>query len=282
MSETEAGGISPDDSSVVGPRTIAKEFKAHETIEGAGVTVFRSLGFDESARLDPFLLLDEMVIPQNRTCSGFPNHPHRGFCTLTLMLSGGEIEHRDSAGNTSVVGPGGAQWISAGRGIFHSEHPRSTDGDAQGLQLWINLPAKDKMTKPRYQDVAAEQIPVVSASGVKIRVVAGVVDSEVGPLKRHPGMPGLLLDVNIEAGVTWSYPVSSLWNVFVYLYGGGGKVGSKSAVPRYAYVLSNDGDQVTITAGKKGLKCIVAASEPLNEPIVQRKSCVPNHCMSLT
>lgn len=149
--------------------------------------------------------------------------------------------------------------------------PRSTDGDAVGLQLWINLSAKDKMIKPRYQDVSAEQIPIVNVPGVRLRVVSGVVNGEVGPLKRHPGTPGLLLDVDIGAGATWNYPVNADWNVFIYLYCGSGEIGSKSVVPRFAYVLSNDGDQMTTTAGNKGLKCIVAASEPLKEPIVQRE-----------
>ena len=197
------------------------------------------------------------------------------------MLSG-KIEHKDSVGNHGVIGPGGVQWMTAGRGIVHSEMPVLTQGDLHGFQLWINLPAKDKMVKPRYQDLQAEDIPVASAPGASVRVMAGSSGGVEGPLKlRNPGM---LLDVRLEAGAEWSQQVPQEWNGFAYVYEGAGKLSGNSVAPQHAYVLGpgqEEGDQVLANAGPAGLKFLLIAGRPINEPIVQYGPFVMNHPLEI-
>ena len=179
----------------------------------------------------------------------------------------------------SQIGPGGVQWMTAGRGIIHSEMPVVTSGDLHGFQLWMNLPAKKKMCKPRYQDVQADQIPVASVPGASVRVMAGSVGSEVGPMKlRNPGM---LLDVRVEAGQEWQHKVPSEWNSFAYVYEGAGKLSGHVAEMQHSYVFGNDGDTVVGTAGAKGLKFLLFAGKPLNEPVAQMGPFVMNHPLEL-
>jgi len=195
------------------------------------------------------------------------NLQHRGFETCSIMLSG-KMEHRDSVGNHGVIGPGGVQWMTAGRGIIHSEMPVVTEGDLHGFQLWINLPAKDKMTKPKYQDVQAEDIPVSEFQGGSSRVMAGEYNGVTGPLRLRN--PGLLLDVRLEANcLSWSHQIVSEWNAFAYVYQASGKLGDKNASQQQAYIFSNEGDAVAAAAGSEGLRFLLIAGLPINEPVVQ-------------
>lgn len=183
------------------------------------------------------------------------------------MLSG-KMEHRDSVGNHGVIGPGGVQWMTAGRGIIHSEMPVVTEGDLHGFQLWINLPAKDKMTKPKYQDLQADDIPVSEFQGGSVRVMAGKYSSVTGPLKLRN--PGLLMDVRLDANCPpWSHQIISEWNAFAYVYQGSGKLDDKNASMQHAYIFSNAGDTVTAVAGPEGLRFLLIAGLPINEPVVQ-------------
>lgn len=215
------------------------------------------------------------VLPQPRPPPPPPPPPfrllpqHRGFSTCSIMLSG-RMEHRDSAGNHGVIGPGGVQWMTAGRGIVHSEMPVVTDGDLHGFQLWVNLPAAQKMSKPWYQDIGADAIPVVAPggqAGASVRVMAGASGGATGPIKLRNG--GLLLDVRLAAGAEWGQEVPPQWNAFAYVYEGGGKLGGHAVDIRHAYVLGNEGTRVQAEAGGGGLRFLLAAGQPINEPIVQ-------------
>lgn len=156
----------------VGMRSVARVVRGTHVREGAGVDVCRTLGTSALKSLDPFLMLDELRCPAQQAAAGFPDHPHRGFETCSIMLSGA-MEHRDSVGNQGIIRDGGVQWMTAGRGIIHSEMPRITSGDLWGFQLWVNLPKKDKMVRPRYQDYQAEDIPVYEDDDVRVRIMAG-------------------------------------------------------------------------------------------------------------
>jgi redox-sensitive bicupin YhaK (pirin superfamily) len=250
-------------------RPVVKIVKGQKMMEGAGVQICRTIGVND-LRVDPYLMLDELKMPAHEATAGFPDHPHRGFETCSIMLSG-KIEHRDSVGNHGVIGPGGVQWMTAGRGIIHSEMPAVTEGDLHGFQLWINLPAKDKMVKPRYQDVQAEEIPVATDQpGSSVRVMAGTSGDVTGPLKlRNPGM---LLDVRIEKDGEWKHHVPEDWNGFAYVYHGNGSLsGSAKVAEQHAYIFETDKgkDHIVAKAGEEGLKFLLIAGRPINEPIVQ-------------
>lgn len=251
--------------SSVGIRPIAQIIKGQKMMEGGGVRICRTIGLGD-VRVDPFLMLDQLKLKASEASAGFPDHPHRGFETMTYVLDG-KVEHRDSVGNHGVIGPGGVQWMTAGRGIVHSEFPAVTTGELHGFQLWINLPAKDKMCKPRYQDLTAEQIPTTTLPGASVRVMAGTVGDVTGPLKLRN--PGSFLDIRIEAGQEFKHHVPSEWNAFLYPYEGSGRVSGQSVSMEHAYILGNDGDEVVATAGKEGLKFLLFAGRPINEPIVQ-------------
>lgn len=242
-------------------------------MEGAGVRICRTLGTPALRNLDPFLMLDELKMPAHEASAGFPNHPHRGFETCSIMLSG-KMEHKDSMGNEGVIGPGGVQWMTAGRGIIHSEMPVVTSGQLHGFQLWINLPAKDKMCKPRYQDLQADDIPVAEKDGASVRVMAGSSLGVAGPIKLRN--PGLLLDVRLAPGAKLAQHVPEAWNGFAYVYEGKGRIGDKSAQPEHAYVLHNEGDTVQATAGEEGLKFLLICGQPIGEPIKQHGPFVMN------
>lgn len=248
-------------------RPIARVIKGQKMMEGAGVQIFRTIGTND-IRVDPYLMLDELKLPASQATAGFPDHPHRGFETCTIVLSG-KVEHRDSVGNHGVIGPGGVQWMTAGRGIVHSEFPATLDGDLHGFQLWINLPAKDKMVKPRYQDLQADQIPTASFPGGSVRVMAGTSGGMTGPLKlRNPGM---LLDVRLEAGAQWTQEVPAEWNGFAYVYEGNGRLSGESVAIQHAYIFG-EGNQVAAQAGDAGLRLLLVVGKPIKEPIVQCKS----------
>lgn len=256
-------------------RPIQKVVQGQKMMEGAGVQICRTVGTSSLRNLDPYLMLDELKLPANRATAGFPDHPHRGFETCSILLEG-EMAHEDSAGNKGVIGPGGVQWMTAGRGVIHSEMPRSREGRLWGFQLWINLPKKDKMMKPRYQDYQANEIPVGQAPGVSVRVLAGESLGVKGPIKMVN--PGLLMDVRLEAGATHKEAVPEGWSGFAYVYEGSGTICDSSASPEQALVLG-PGDHISATAAadsSSGLKFLLIAGRPINEPIVQHGPFVMN------
>ncbi|KAH7623618.1 putative Pirin-like protein [Nannochloris sp. 'desiccata'] len=262
-------------SATAGIRPISQVIKGQKMMEGAGVRICRTIGVG-GIRVDPFLMLDELRLPAAEASSGFPDHPHRGMSTVSIMLSG-KMEHWDSMGNKGVIGPGGVQYMTAGRGIIHSEMPVVTSGDLHGFQLWINLAAKDKMCKPRYQDIQKEEIPTVATEAGSIRVMAGTVGETVGPVKLK--YPGLLLDVNVEAGKEIKQRIPSDWNAFAYVYegGSGSRLSGQSVSIQHSYVFGTDGDEIVATAGKdQGLKFLLFAAKPTNEEIVQHGPFVMN------
>ncbi|KAG2491833.1 hypothetical protein HYH03_009790 [Edaphochlamys debaryana] len=256
-------------------RPVTKVVQGQKMREGAGVTICRTVGTSALRNLDPYLMLDELKLPSKAAFAGFPDHPHRGFETCSIMLEG-EMEHRDSQGNQGVIKSGGVQWMTAGRGIIHSEMPKVTDGILWGFQLWINLPKKDKMCKPRYQDYQKSDIPVVESSpGASVRVMAGTHSGVAGPIKMRN--PGLLMDVRLGPGANFSQEVPEGWNGFCYIYDGEGKVSGTKAAPEHTLVLG-PGDHVSAVggAGPAGLKFLLVAGQPIGEPIVQHGPFVMN------
>lgn len=255
-------------------RGVKQVVQGQKMMEGAGVQICRTVGTHQLRNLDPYLMLDELRLPANKATKGFPDHPHRGFETCSIMLEG-LIEHKDSAGNQGVIGPGGVQWMTAGRGIIHSEMPKVTDGLLHGFQLWINLPKKDKMCKPRYQDYQAKDIPTISpADGVTVRVMAGECAGTVGPIKMRN--PGMLMDIRLAPGSSFTQEVPEDWNGFTYVYEGQGEVGGTPARNEQALVLDS-GDHVTFRGGdKEGMRLLLIAGRPINEPIVQHGPFVMN------
>lgn len=254
-------------------RGVKQVVQGQKMMEGAGVRICRTIGTAKARNLDPYLMLDELRLPAHMATAGFPDHPHRGFETCSIMLSG-KMEHKDSAGNHGVIGPGGVQWMTAGRGIVHSEMPKVTEGDLWGFQLWINLPAKDKMIKPRYQDYQAKDIPVVEKDGLRIRVMAGESHGTVGPIKMRN--PGMLLDVQLQAGAKVIQTVPEEWNGFVYIADGSGNV-SGSTASREQSLIFGPGDHIIATTNNpEGLRFLLVAGLPIGEPIVQHGPFVMN------
>ena len=218
------------------------------TSDGAGVKLTRVLTGKLQRRLDPFLMLDAFGsdIP-DEYIAGFPNNPHRGFETVTYMLSG-RMRHQDSAGNEGLLENGGVQWMTAGRGVIHSEMPEQTDGVMEGFQLWLNLPAAHKMAAPWYQDFASTAIPeYVTPDKVTVRVIAGSSGETNGVISRDVTEP-LFLDVHLPAGATFSTSVPATHNAFIYVYRGTVNVAGTQVDTRSMGILSNTADSVTITA----------------------------------
>ena len=240
-----------------------------KVMEGGGVPVYRTIGTHRLRNLDPFLMLDEFKSPARDAEMGFPDHPHRGFETCTIMLRG-RVEHGDHVGNSGIIGPGGIQWMTAGRGIVHSEYPKSK-GDEMlwGFQLWINLPKKDKMCRPRYQDYQADKIPVSeNKEGCSVRVLSGEHGGAVGPVQLK--IPGFLFDVRLEKGGSFSKDFPSDWNCFAYVYEADGRGSLAGSEPRLreAHVFNNQGD--ALHASTEGtLKFLLFAAKPIGERIVQ-------------
>lgn len=242
-------------------------------MEGAGVRICRTIGTHQMRNLDPYLMLDEMRLPAEEATAGFPDHPHRGFETCSIMISG-KMEHRDSAGNQGVIDSGGVQWMTAGRGVVHSEMPKVTSGDLWGFQLWINLPKKDKFIKPRYQDYKAEEIPVVKEDGMTVRVMAGESHGVTGPIKMRN--PGMLLDVILQSGSSFSQAIPSEWNGFAFICDGSGTISGTQGRKRQALVFGQ-GDRIEAKAGQgDDMRFLVIAGRPIGEPIVQHGPFVMN------
>ena len=239
-------------------------------IEGAGVRLRRSFGPSRANPMDPFLLFDHFAFndPIEGPIVGFPTHPHRGIETVTYMLEG-NTRHRDSLGNTGVIGPGDVQWMTSGRGIMHEEMPkRGPEGRVNGFQLWVNLPAAEKMSQPRYQEVPTDTIPLVETDGVRVRVVAGAYGDEVGPVTEITARP-LYMDVTLEPEVSFDLPISEGHSAFAYVLEGGGSFAEGAFVEAVKMVVFEDGDSVQIEAGPNlPVRFILVAGAPFNEPIV--------------
>jgi redox-sensitive bicupin YhaK (pirin superfamily) len=254
--------------------------------DGAGVKLRRSLGSRPNLRFDPFLMLDEFFSDDpNDYLAGFPDHPHRGFETVTYMLEG-RMRHEDVLGNRGDLGPGDVQWMTAGRGIIHSEMPQQAEGRMRGFQLWINLPAREKMKPAAWRDVPAHAIPAVALEGGgSLRVIAGrielagtVTDGPIGGLSTDPQY----YDLRLPAEATVELPTPPGHNVFLYVYEGAASVGDDARpLPFRAAGLLTPGDSVRITAGAKGVGLLVLAGRPIGEPVVQYGPFVMNSVVEI-
>jgi len=250
-------------------RTLHRVIPSIPASDGAGVKLRRSLGASQLARHDPFLMLDEFYSDNpDDYLAGFPSHPHRGFETVTYMLDG-HMQHKDSGGNTGDLGPGDVQWMTAARGLIHSEMPQQTEGRMRGFQLWLNLPAKEKMKAPEYRDIAAAEIPVVKVVGGEVKVIAGSFGGTQGPVHGGSTDPQYW-DVHLAPGAAFEASLPSAHNAFLYAYEGEAVVGAqRTALPHRAAGLLSAGDTVRIEAGTKGARVLVLAARPLGEPVVQ-------------
>lgn len=253
-------------------RTVVDVIQAQGTSDGAGVKLMRSLGQAPTRRFDPFLMLDEFGSDRPMDyIAGFPSHPHRGFETVTYMLEG-HMLHEDHLGNRGDLRSGDVQWMTAARGIIHSEMPQQLQGRLRGFQLWVNLPAKEKMKAASYRDIPSAQIPVAQlGEGATAKVIAGELDYQGavthGPVQGLSTQP-LFIDVHLPAGQTFTQKLPASHNAFVYAYEGAVQIGSRQFdVPHVALLLSS-GDEVTVTANKDARFLLLAAT-PLNEPVVQ-------------
>jgi redox-sensitive bicupin YhaK (pirin superfamily) len=265
-------------------RTVQSVIPAMATSDGAGVKLARSLGQGGQQRLDPFLMLDEFGSENpGDYIAGFPPHPHRGFETVTYMLDG-HMQHKDHLGNVGELRSGGVQWMTAARGIIHSEMPQQEQGRMRGFQLWINLPAAEKMKPPSYKDIQAADIPQVRLAGAStaagaqsglVRVIAGdyVADgvTTAGPIQGL-ATQAIFFDVHLPAGAAWSHALPERHNAFVYLYEGGLELGAPGAARKLAKstaAILSPGDRVEARAGAEGARFILLAARPLGEPVVQ-------------
>jgi quercetin 2,3-dioxygenase len=265
--ETTMNTLIPD--TVTQSRVVEQLVAGQATSDGAGVKLTRVLTQPYQYRLDPFLMLDAFGSDTpDEYIAGFPEHPHRGFETVTYMLAG-RVRHRDSAGNEGLLENGGVQWMTAGRGVIHSEMPEQQDGRMEGFQLWVNLAAKDKMSAPWYRDFKSEEIPELQLDGVKVRVIAGSSHGLAGAVQKELTEP-LYLDIHFDAGATFSQSLPPNFNAFVYVYRGEVSVaGSKVPQQRMAILKKSvDSDGVTISTDVPA-RLLLIAGKPLGETIVQ-------------
>jgi len=256
-------------TAVTTPRTVERLVQGQATSDGAGVKLTRVLTQNLQRRLDPFLMLDAFGTDNpGDYIGGFPDHPHRGFETVTYMLQG-RMRHRDSAGNVGLLVPGSVQWMTAGRGVIHSEMPEQEDGAMEGFQLWLNLPAREKMRDPWYRDIRPEEIPEWRAPGVTARVIAGHTHGVAGAMQREATAP-LYLDLHMGAGSRFEQPLPPSHNAFVYVYRGAVTVAGQAVPAQRMAVLANDAgaDGVVIEAASDA-RLLLIAGQPLKEPIVQ-------------
>ena len=259
-------------ATAVTSRRIVTTVRGMPASDGAGVRLNRLIGQPALDMLDPFLMLDEFRSDQaSDYLAGFPDHPHRGFETVTYMLAG-NMRHGDNQGNSGKLRAGSVQWMTAGRGIVHSEMPEQEDGLMWGFQLWVNLPAKDKMTAPRYQDIAPERVPQLDpAEGVELRLLTGRVGEVEGPVTDVATAP-LYVDVRLQAGAQWTASLPERHNAFVYVYEGMAVIGEGDAarsVPRGELGVLSHGEHVRLAAGDAPAKLILVAGKPLNEPVAK-------------
>jgi len=251
-------------------RSVVATLRGHAATDGAGVNMTRVIGTPDLDNFDPFLLLDEFRSDDpDDYIAGFPDHPHRGFETVTYMLAGA-MKHRDNRGNTGLLGPGSVQWMTAGRGIVHSEMPQQEDGLMWGFQLWVNLPASDKMTEPRYQEIPGTDVPELTLDGgVTAKVIAGELGGVRGPIEGVPIEP-LYVDVHLDSGKLVQIPTRPDHSMFVYVYAGLVKISADKEYPvaRGDIALLGPGEQLHVAA-ESGARFLVIGGIPLSEPIAR-------------
>lgn len=250
-------------------RSVERLVQGVATSDGAGVRLTRVLTQSLQRRLDPFLMLDAFRNDNpDDYIGGFPDHPHRGFETVTYMLAG-RMRHRDSAGHEGLLGPGGVQWMTAGSGLIHSELPEQESGLMEGFQLWLNLPAKDKMVAPSYRDIPAPTIPeFTTAAGIRVRVIAGASHGTAGAVQRPHTAP-LYLDVHLPAGSRFVQPVPAAHNAFAYVYRGAVAIAGTAVGDRQMAILANNGAPEVAVEANEDARLLIVAGQPLNEPIAQ-------------
>ena len=258
---------------------VLRTIRGMPTSDGAGVKLTRVIGNQQLPDLDPFLMLDEFGTDKAEDyLAGFPSHPHRGFETVTYMLDG-RMRHKDNHGNEGLLTPGSVQWMTAGRGLIHSEMPEQESGRMRGFQLWVNLPARDKMTDPKYQEYAPESIPVAHpAPGVTVKVIAGTVGEVRGPIVQ-PATDPVYLDIALAPNVAWDYVLPSGHNAFAYAFEGAVRVGEGDiarALPAQELAVLGGGERLTLHAGAEGAQLILVAGRPLNEPVMRHGPFVMN------
>ncbi|XP_050212128.1 pirin-like protein [Mercurialis annua] len=255
------------------PRIVTKKVLAKPQHEGDGAVVRRGIGCHELRFLDPFLMLDDFSVSAP---AGFPDHPHRGFETVTYMLQGG-ITHQDFAGHKGTIHTGDVQWMTAGRGIIHSEMPAG-EGVQNGLQLWINLSSQDKMIEPRYQELLSEDIKYAEKDGVEVRILAGESMGVRSPV--YTRTPTMYLDFTLKPKTQMHQSIPESWNAFVYIIEGEGAFGVKntSVVAAHHVLVLSSGDGLSIwnKSSSKTLRFVLVAGQPINEPIVQHGPFVMN------
>ncbi len=248
-------------------RTIINITDGIETSDGAGVKLRRIIGGPDLNMFDPFLLFDEFGSDNpDDYIAGFPPHPHRGFETITYMLNG-KFKHKDTAGNEGLLTDGSVQWMTAGRGVIHSEMPEKTDGLARGFQLWLNLPKKFKMIDPSYNDIPSNKIPEVNIKHGKVRVISGEYNDIIGPGLPYTGM--YYLDVELNQPDNINIPLVDFWNTFIYVYSGQASVAGQIVREGQLAILSEKGLLNFTSKGTSVLKCIVVSGEPINEPVAR-------------
>ncbi|MEQ9545382.1 MAG: pirin family protein [Marinobacter sp.] len=256
-------------------RAIKQIIPALETSDGAGVRIRRSIGQQQNIRMDPFLMLDEFGSDQPQDyIAGFPSHPHRGFETVTYMIEG-HMLHEDHLGNQGNLKNGGVQWMTAGRGIVHSEMPQQESGMMRGFQLWLNLPAAEKMKPSGYRDIQPEDIPDLHLDGAQLKLIAGELEVDGATItgavsggSTHP----LYMDVHMEPGKAISLPVNEQLNAMLYLYEGDARLQHETThepLRLAAATILGEGNQVRIEAGDGGAQLLLIGGKPINEPVVQ-------------
>lgn len=267
----------PTGETVTRPRTVERVIAGQPTSDGAGVKLTRVLTQALQRRLDPFLMLDAFGTddPQDYI-GGFPDHPHRGFETVTYMISG-RMRHRDSAGHEGLLQNGGVQWMTAGRGVIHSELPEQEDGRMEGFQLWLNLAARDKMRAPWYRDIQSSEIPsFTTAEGVEVRVIAGRSHGIDGAMQRDITEP-LYLDLEMPPGARFTQALPTSHNAFVYVYRGALDIGDTPVpVQRMAILANDDASDGVVLKAQAATRALLIAGKPLGEPVAQHGPFVMN------
>jgi len=257
------------------PRAVERLVAGQATSDGAGVKLTRVLTQPLQRRLDPFLMLDAFGTDRPEDyIGGFPDHPHRGFETVTYMIEG-RLRHNDSFGHEGVLQNGGVQWMTAGRGLIHSELPEQEDGRMEGFQLWLNLPADRKLCEPGYRDIPSGEIPELRLPGVVARVIAGASHGVAGAVQREVTEP-LYLDLHLAPGTVFEQPLPAEHNAFVHVYRGGLTVGETAVSAQRMAILANGGDGVRLQAGDQPTRALLIAGKPLREPIAQHGPFVMN------
>ena len=255
---------------VMSPRSVERLIAGQPTSDGAGVKLTRVLAQPLQRRLDPFLMLDAFGTDNPEDyIGGFPDHPHRGFETVTYMIAG-RMRHRDSAGHQGLLQNGGVQWMTAGRGVIHSELPEQEEGRMEGFQLWLNLPAKDKLSTPWYRDIQSEEIPEFrTGEGVRVRVIAGRSHGIAGAMQRNVTEP-LYLDLEIPANATFMQGLAPFYNAFVYVYRGALLIDNTEVPAQRMAIFKNDADRDGVALkASVATRALLIAGKPLNEPIAQ-------------